>query len=66
MGYHASRLKAMEPEASLSWLAQRLTPDIAARLTARLLHEFGTPEGVFPRQPKRLNPSSEICPRLLG
>ena len=37
----------MEPEASLSWLALTLTPGIAARLTARLLHEFGTPEGVF-------------------
>jgi DNA processing protein len=37
----------MEPDASLSWLALTLTPGIAARLTARLLHEFGTPEGVF-------------------
>ena len=37
----------MEPEASLSWLALTLTPGIAARLTARLLREFGTPEGVF-------------------
>lgn len=37
----------MEPEASLSWPALTLTPGIAARLTARLLHEFGTPEGVF-------------------
>jgi DNA processing protein len=37
----------MEPQASLSWLALTLTPGIAARLTVRLLHEFGTPEGVF-------------------
>jgi DNA processing protein len=37
----------MEPEASLSWLALTLTPGIAARLTGRLLREFGTPEGVF-------------------
>lgn len=37
----------MEPEASLSWLALTLTPGIAARLTARLLREFGTPEAVF-------------------
>jgi DNA processing protein len=37
----------MEPEASLSWLALTLTPGIAARLSSRLLHEFGTPEGVF-------------------
>jgi DNA processing protein len=37
----------MEPDASLSWLALTLTPGIAARLTARLLREFGTPEAVF-------------------
>jgi len=37
----------MEPEASLSWLAMTMTPGIAARLSARLLREFGTPEGVF-------------------
>ncbi|MGB7847228.1 MAG: DNA-processing protein DprA [Candidatus Acidiferrum sp.] len=37
----------MGPEASLSWLALTLTPGIAARLTGRLLREFGTPEGVF-------------------
>ncbi|MGB2637182.1 MAG: DNA-processing protein DprA [Candidatus Acidiferrum sp.] len=37
----------MEPEASLSWLALTLTPGIAARLTVRLLREFGTPEAVF-------------------
>ena len=37
----------MEPEASLSWLALTMTPGIAARLSARLLREFGTPEGVF-------------------
>jgi DNA processing protein len=37
----------MEPEASLSWLALTLTPGIAARLSARLLNEFGSPENVF-------------------
>jgi DNA processing protein len=37
----------MEPEASLSWLALTLTPGIAARLSSRLLREFGTPDGVF-------------------
>jgi len=37
----------MEPEASLPWLALTMTPDIAARLPARLLREYGTPEGVF-------------------
>ena len=37
----------MEPEVSLSWLALTMTPGIAARLSARLLREFGTPEGVF-------------------
>ena len=37
----------MELEASLSWLALTLTPGIAARLSARLLCEFGSPEAVF-------------------
>ena len=37
----------MEPEASLPWLALTLTPGIAARLAARLLREYGSPEGVF-------------------
>ena len=37
----------MEPEASLSWLAMTMTPGIAARLSARLLREFGSPDGVF-------------------
>jgi DNA processing protein len=37
----------MEPEASLPWLALTMTPGIAARLSARLLREYGTPEGVF-------------------
>jgi predicted Rossmann fold nucleotide-binding protein DprA/Smf involved in DNA uptake len=37
----------MEPEASLSWLALTMTPGIAARLSARLLNEFGSPENVF-------------------
>jgi hypothetical protein len=37
----------MEPDASFSWLALTLTLGIAARLTARLLRKFGTPENVF-------------------
>lgn len=37
----------MELEASLPWLALTMTPGIAARLSARLLQEFGSPEGVF-------------------
>lgn len=37
----------MELEASLSWLALTLTPGIAARLSARLLREYGSPEAVF-------------------
>lgn len=37
----------MELEASLPWLALTLTPGIAARLSARLLREFGSPDDVF-------------------
>ena len=37
----------MELQASLSWLALTMTPGIAARLSARLLREFGSPDGVF-------------------
>jgi DNA processing protein len=37
----------MELQASLSWLALTLTPGIAARLSSRLLREFGSPEAVF-------------------
>ena len=37
----------MELDASLSWLALTMTPGIAARLSARLLEEFGSPEEVF-------------------
>src|SRR5579859_5128344 len=42
----------MELDSSLSWLALTLTPGIAARLSARLLKEFGSPDEVF-RQPLR-------------
>jgi DNA processing protein len=42
----------VELDASLSWLALTLTPGIAARLSARLLRQFGSPEGVF-RAPLR-------------
>jgi DNA processing protein len=37
----------MQLDASLSWLALGLTPGVAARLSARLLRQFGSPEGVF-------------------
>jgi DNA processing protein len=37
----------MQLDASLSWLALALTPGLAARLSARLLRQFGSPEGVF-------------------
>jgi len=37
----------VELEASLPWLALTLTPGIAARLSARLLREYGSPEAVF-------------------
>jgi hypothetical protein len=37
----------MELEASLAWLAMTMTPGIAAWLSARLLREFGWPEGLF-------------------
>jgi DNA processing protein len=47
----------MEPEASLSWLALTLTPAIAARLSSRLLRQFGTPEGVF----RASLPALEAC-----
>jgi len=42
----------MELNSSLSWLALTLTPGIAARLSARLLKEFGSPDEVF-RAPLR-------------
>jgi DNA processing protein len=38
---------AVELDASLSWLALTLTPGIAARLSARLLRQFGSPDSVF-------------------
>jgi DNA processing protein len=37
----------MQLDISLSWLALALTPGVAARLSARLLRQFGSPEGVF-------------------
>lgn len=37
----------MEIQAFLPWLAMTMTPGIAARLSARLLREFGSPDGVF-------------------
>src|SRR6266436_2720907 len=38
---------AMELGASLSWLALALTPGLGSRLSARVLHKFGSPDGVF-------------------
>jgi len=37
----------MQLDASLPWLALALTPGLASRLCARLLKQFGSPEGVF-------------------
>lgn len=37
----------MDLDASLSWLALTMTPGIAARLSARLLRQFHSPEAVF-------------------
>ena len=37
----------MELDASLSWLALTLTPGLAARLSGRLLRQFGSPDAVF-------------------
>jgi len=34
-------------ETALPWLALSLTKGIAARLSARLLRQFGSPESVF-------------------
>jgi DNA processing protein len=42
----------MELDASLSWLSLGLTPGLAARLSARLLKEFGSPDEIF-RAPLR-------------
>lgn len=37
----------MQLDSSLSWLALGLTPGLASRLSARVLRQFGSPEGVF-------------------
>jgi hypothetical protein len=37
----------MELDASLPWLALALTSGLAARLSARLLRKFGSPERIF-------------------
>src|ERR1700674_3590690 len=37
----------MELDSSLSWLALSLTPGLAARLSARLLRRFDSPDGIF-------------------
>src|SRR6266481_4651173 len=37
----------MELDASLSWLALALTPGLGSRLSARVLHKFGSPDGAF-------------------
>jgi len=37
----------MQLDGALSWLALTLTPGLASRLCARLLREFGSPDGVF-------------------
>src|SRR5215467_3694599 len=37
----------MQLDSSLSWLALGLTPGLASRLSARVLRQFGSPDGVF-------------------
>ena len=37
----------MHLDTSLSWLALALTPGLASRLSARVLKQFGSPDGVF-------------------
>ena len=37
----------MDLDASLYWLALRLTPGLGSRLTGKLLREFGSPDAVF-------------------
>ncbi len=37
----------MDLDASLSWLALRLTPGLGARLTGKLLRQFGSPDDIF-------------------
>lgn len=37
----------MDLDAALPWLALGLTPGLGARLTAKLLRQFGSPEGIF-------------------
>jgi predicted Rossmann fold nucleotide-binding protein DprA/Smf involved in DNA uptake len=44
----------MELDSSLSWLRLTPTPGIAARLSARLLKEFGSPDEVLRAPPRRL------------
>jgi hypothetical protein len=52
----------MELEASLSWLAITMTPGIAARSSARLWREFGSPEGVFRATPRGLEVGNPPAP----
>jgi DNA processing protein len=44
----------MQLDCSLSWLALTLTPGLASRLSARVLRQFGSPEGVFRASLKEL------------
>src|SRR6266446_176809 len=48
---------AMQLDASLSWLALGLTPGLAARLSARVLRRFDSPDGVF----RAALPDLEAC-----
>src|SRR5215468_7420603 len=52
----------MELDSSLSWLALTSTPGIAARLSARLLKEFGSPYEVFRAPLRRLESCSIPAP----
>src|SRR5579862_1275923 len=39
--------RGVDLDASLAWLALRSTPGLGARLTGKLLRQFGSPEEVF-------------------
>lgn len=37
----------MQPDQYLGWLALALTPGLGARMAAKLLHHFGSPDAIF-------------------
>jgi hypothetical protein len=50
----------------LSWLALALTPGLASRLSARVLKQFGSPDGVFHASPSNLEPCHLPAPVVQG